>query len=624
MCPISQDSRNPIPGIERKIALSMGLIVLAFLFLLINFWKLQVLHHSKYQNLADNNRIRLVDMPATRGIIKDRNGVIVADSSPTYSLAVIPKDMSKARNEELEAMAKLLNREPGDIFDRVRTGMKNAPYRTVLVFDNLDDREVALFDAERDRFPGAVLLVKPRRFYPFGTTASHLLGYVGEISSEQLASGKFEGARKGDMIGELALEKVYDKYFRGKDGGRQVEVDARGREINILGITEPVPGADAILTIDIRLQRELEEALGENHGAGVLIDIRTGEILAMVSRPGFDPNEFSLRLTRERWNEIIKDPSHPLQSRALRGVYPPGSTFKVVTAVASLMEETLDPDETLVCLGGYRFGRRTYRDWKRGGHGEVDLHRGIVESCDVYFYQAGEKAGIEALSHWAFTLGLGKKTGVDLPEEVSGLIPTPDWKKRVRNMPWYPGETLSAAIGQGFVLVTPLQLANLYATVARRGTVITPHLVKRIVNVHGDVLHMGKTNVSIESEVPDEVWDRVIEALTGVVADDQGTGRAARIRDFPVAGKTGTAQVVRLEEWLGKEEEEVPLQLRDHAWFAAFAPVQTPQVAAAVIVEHGGHGASAAAPVVARIFRKYIELNPDAVSVSEVPGDTVQ
>lgn len=624
MSPITQDSRNPIPGIEKKIALTMGLIVLAFLFLLVNFWKLQILHHSKYQSLADNNRIRLVDMPATRGIIKDRNGVLIADSSPTYSLAVIPKDMDSAREEELAALAKLLNREPGNILERVKTGMRSAPYRTVVVFDNLDDREVALFDADRDRFPGAVLLVTPRRFYPFGTTASHLLGYVGEISSEQLESGGFEGARKGDVIGELALEKVYDGYLRGKDGGRQVEVDARGREINILGITEPVPGANAILTIDIRLQRELEAALGENYGAGVIIDIENGEILAMVSRPGFDPNEFSLRLTRERWDEIIEDPSHPLQSRALRGVYPPGSTYKVVTAVAALMEEVVDPDEAIVCSGGYRFGRRTYRDWKLSGHGKVDLHRAIVESCDVYFYQAGEKAGIEGLSRWAFSLGLGKKTGIDLPGEVSGLIPTPEWKRRVRNVPWYPGETLSAAIGQGFVLVTPLQLANMYATVARRGIMKTPFLVKKIENVHGDVLHTGEAAVSKKSEVTDEVWERVIAGLTGVVADEHGTGRAARIVDFPVAGKTGTAQVVRLEEWQGEKEEEVPLELRDHAWFAAFAPVENPRIAAAVIVEHGGHGASAAAPVVARMFRKYIELNTIEDPEASLPGDTVQ
>lgn len=609
MSPITQDSRNPIPGIEKKIALTMGLIILAFLFLLINFWKLQILQHSKYQSLADNNRIRLVDMPATRGIIKDRNGVIIADSSPTYSLAVIPEDMNSAREEELAALSKLLNRELGDAIDRVKNGLRGAPYRTVVVFENLDDQEVALFDAERERFPGAVLLVTPRRFYPFGTTASHLLGYVGEISSEQLASGEYKGALKGDVIGEMALEKLYDEYLRGRDGGRQVEVDARGQEINILGITEPVPGADTILTIDIRLQRELETALGENHGAGVLLDIETGEILAMVSRPGFDPNEFSLRLTRERWVEIIQDPSHPLQSRALRGVYPPGSTFKVVTAVAALMKGVIDPDDSIVCSGGYRFGRRTYRDWKLGGHGKVDLYRAIVESCDVYFYQAGEKSGIEGLSRWAFSLGLGKKTGIDMPGEVSGLIPTPEWKERVRNVPWYPGETLSASIGQGFVLVTPLQLTNLYATVARRGVVKTPFLVKRIENVHGEVLYVGEAAVSKESEVGDDVWERIIAGLTGVVADDHGTGLAARISDFPVAGKTGTAQVVRLEEWQGKKEEEIPRELRDHAWFAAFAPAQAPRIAAAVIVEHGGHGASAAAPVVARVFRKYLELN---------------
>jgi len=288
------------------------------------------------------------------------------------------------------------------------------------------------------------------------------------------------------------------------------------------------------------------------------------------------------------------------------------------------MEEVIDPDETIVCSGGYRFGRRTYRDWKLSGHGDVDLNKAIVESCDVYFYQAGEKSGIEALSHWALALGLGRKTGIDLPGEVSGLIPTPEWKKRVRDLPWYPGETLSAAIGQGFVLVTPLQLANMYATVARKGIVKTPFLVKRIENVHGEVLHEGKAAVSKKSEVTDEVWERIIAGLTGVVADEHGTGRAVRIIDFPAAGKTGTAQVVRLEEWQGKKEEEIPLEHRDHAWFAAFAPAGTPRIAAAVIVEHGGHGASAAAPVVARIFRKYLELNAAENPTVQMKGDTVQ
>ena len=473
-----------------------------------------------------------------------------------------------------------------------------------------------------DRFPGTILEPVPRRYYPYRSTASHLLGYVGEISPSQLASGQYRGVRREDVVGKFGLEKVYDQYLRGRDGGRQVEVDARGREINVLGITEPVPGADLTTTIDIRLQKELEDAMGENHGAGVLLKTRTGEVLAMVSRPGFDPNEFSLRLTRKRWESILKDPAHPLQTRAIRGVYPPGSTFKTVTAVAALMTGAVDPDQSITCRGGYYFGRRLYRDWKRGGHGEVDLHRGIVESCDVYFYQAGEKTGIEGLSKWAFALGLGKRTGIDLPGESEGLIPTPQWKKSTHGTVWFPGETLSASIGQGYDLVTPIQLANLYATVARRGIIRKPYLAGKIVTADGKEMYRRDTSESRDSGVSPDVWDRIIPALVGAVNDPKGTAHAARVPGFTVAGKTGTAQVVRLEDWEGKKPEEIPLELRDHGWFAAFAPAQNPEVAAAVVVEHGGHGSSSAAPIVGRILKKYKEIMVDsAPDNTDPPGE---
>ncbi|UCF30853.1 MAG: penicillin-binding protein 2 [bacterium] len=613
MTRLVKSSKDSISGLERKIAVTVLSIILPFLLLLVNFWNMQVLDRSRYQRLADNNRIRLVDMPATRGIITDRNGVIIADSSPQFDVVVIPEDMSKDRQSEIENLAALLGREPKDALDRF-TGADRAPYRAIRIFEQLEEREVAQFETARDSFPGAFLLTTPRRYYPFGTTASHLLGYVGEISDSQLASGDFEGARQGDLVGKFGLEKVFDGYLRGRDGGRQVEVDARGREINILGITEPVPGANMSLTIDIRLQKELEDSLGENFGAGVLLDVRTGEVLAMVSRPGFDPNEFSLRMSRERWQEILKDPSHPLQSRAIRGLYPPGSTFKVVTATASLMEGTLDAGEQLFCSGGYRYGRRTYRDWKLSGHGKVDLMRGIVESCDVYFYQAGERLGIDSIAKWALELGLGNITGIDLPGELAGLIPSTEWKQAAKGEPWYPGETLSAAIGQGYVLVTPLQLANLYATIARRGEVMKPFLVKRIETVNGAELYRRDPAVAREMKVDGRIWDSLIPALAGVVSDDHGTGRALRMVDLSVAGKTGTAQVVRLEEWQNKKETDIPKVLRDHAWFAAFAPVNRPLLASSVLVEHGGHGASAAAPLVARIFRKYLDLY-------EIPAD---
>ncbi|MDF1525635.1 MAG: penicillin-binding protein 2 [bacterium] len=609
MGPLPKRSGDVLPGIERRIVVTMAVFSLIFLLLLFYFWRLQVLDHSLYLRLSDNNRIRLIDMAATRGIVTDRNGVILADSTPNYALALIPEDMGIDREAEIVSLADLLGRDGAQAVELFEKNATHAPYSAVRVFEHLGPEEVALFEVNQDDFPGSRLMVVPRRYYPYGKIAAHIFGYVGEISREQLDSGEYPGTRKGDTVGKYALEKAYDQYLRGKDGGRQVEVNARGRELNILGATEPSPGANVTLTLDIRLQKALELELWEVRGAGVLMNVQTGEILAMVSRPAFDPNEFSLRLTSERWNEIVRDPGHPMQSRAIQGMYPPGSTFKVVTAIAALMEKSMDPDEPLFCSGGYRFGRRTYRDWKLGGHGNVDLYKGIVESCDVYFYQAGERTGIDALARWASVLGLGRKTGIDLPGEKEGLVPSPDWKKRVRGEVWFPGETLSAAIGQGYVLVTPLQLTSLYGTIARRGTHMDPYLVSRVEDVAGNELYRRDPAVKHESDIPDEVFDRIISGLAGVVAEDSGTARFARWAGVPVAGKTGTAQVVRLQE-LPEGEEEFPYELRDHGWFAAFAPVNKPKIVAAVVVEHGGHGSSSAAPIVTRLIKKYGELYP--------------
>ncbi|MEE8320171.1 MAG: penicillin-binding protein 2 [bacterium] len=612
----------PLPGMEKKLVILVGVIAASFLLLVLYFWRLQILQYDNYQRLADNNRIRLVEMLATRGIITDRNGIILADSTPNYSLAVVPEDMDDDWEAELRALARHLSRDPDEAVSRLTESVQNEPYRAVRIFENLDNTEVALIESESDRFPGANLRVIPRRYYPFGQVAAHTLGYVGEVSPEQLASGLYREANMGDIVGKFGLEKIYDNFLRGKDGGRQVEVNAQGKEINVLGITEPVPGLNLVLNIDIRMQEILEEALVGKQGAAVVMDVKSGGILAMVSKPSFDPNEFSLRITRQRWNEILKDPSHPLQNRAVQGVYPPGSTFKVVTAAAALMENAIDPDEELFCPGFYRYGRRNYRDWKLGGHGKVNLFKGIVESCDVYFYQAGERTGIDALSNWAFDLGLGKTTGIDLPGELEGLIPTQEWKRSTKHEPWFPGETLSASIGQGFVLVTPLQMVSLYSTVANRGLLLEPHVLSRIEDVTGAIVEERNPEIKRRSGVSQDAWSRIVEALVGVVENDKGTGRGARLRDFAVAGKTGTAQVVRLEEWRGKKEKEIPWELRDHAWFAAFAPYDDPEVAVAVIVEHGGHGSSAALPIVAQFLWKYKGMKGRMEAVSSGDGSS--
>lgn len=597
-----------VAGFERKLAVVVLLIALLFLTLAGNFWYLQITSHRRYQKLADNNRIRLVEMPATRGIVMDVTGVILSDSTPSYNLVVIPEDMEEDGEAEVMALADLLGLDRTGMRERLREYAAEAPYRAVPLALNLGPEQVALFEVEKERFPGAVLRIVPRRYYPYGQSAAHILGYVGEISQGQLDSGSFPEARRGDVVGKYGLENMYDGYLRGRDGGRQVEVDVRGRELAVLGITEPVPGANLYLTLDLRLQKFLEGEMKDQRGAGVLLNVKTGAVLAMASEPAFDPNRFSIGISRSQWAQIVKDPGHPLQSRVISGVYPPGSTFKVVTAIASLMEGSVAADDVIKCRGSYRFGRRTYRDWKISGHGEVDLYKSLVESCDVYYYQAGEKLGIERLAAWGRIMGLGARTGIDLPGEKDGLIPDPIWKQRVRGEKWYEGETLSTAIGQGSVLVTPLQLANLYATIARAGEVLEPYLVSRVQRVDGRELYLRRPVVKRRLPVDKEVWRRVQEALEGVVMDPHGTGRGARIRGFPLAGKTGTAQVVRLQESAGREEDEIPYELRDHGWFAAYGPADDPAVAAAVVVEHGGHGSSSAAPVVRRLLEEYAEL----------------
>ncbi len=602
MTRLSQGARDDIPGLQLRLTLASGAVGIAFLLLLIHLMSMQVFRHERYQKLADHNRIRLVEMTATRGIVRDRNGVILADSVPSYHLGAVLEDMPREREDELRALALHLGRPAEEAVERFRADPRKVPFRAIPVLLDLAPGEVARFEADKEQFPGISVQVAPRRFYPFGKTAAHLLGYAGEISPEQLASGRFPGARVGDAVGQGGIESWYDTRLRGKNGGRQVEVDAQGHEIGLLGVQEPVAGANLTLSIDIRVQQALEDALGPR-GAGVVLDARTGEVLALASHPAFDPNEFAVGISRARWRELADDPEHPLQNRALSGLFPPGSAFKAVTAIAGLMEGTLDPGANLACSGGYSFGDRVYRCWQAKGHGRVSLHRAIVESCDVYFYQQGERAGIEGLYRWGSALGLGRKTGIDLPGEVAGLMPSPAWKRTARKEPWYPGETLSAAIGQGSVLVTPLQLALLYQELGNRGRRMVPRVVSRIEGPEGELRWRSEPVPLDAAPVSGTAWSLVDLALLGVTEEKGGTGWGARLKGVRVAGKTGTAQVAALAPDAPRRQlADTALEARDHAWFAAFAPFEAPELAGAVVVEHGGHGGTAAAPVVGKAF----------------------
>ncbi len=405
--------------------------------------------------------------------------------------------------------------------------------------------------------------------------------------------------------------------LRGKKGFKQVEVDVSGRELSVLKKLPPVGGDILTLTLDVRLQQKAEEALqgepGEPFkGALVAVKVKTGEILAMVSRPSFDPNLFAAGISRKHWNELIHDKFHPLQNRTISGQYPPGSIHKIIVALAALEEKVIDTQSIIYCPGHFRLGKGRYRCWKKGGHGKVNLHDALVQSCDVYFYTLGYRLGVDKIAQYAEMLGMGKETGIALRGEKHGLVPTTTWKKKARGETWLPGETISASIGQGFNLVTPLQQAMLMSVIANKGIVLKPHLVKKIETPTGKLIKEFPPQVTSSTEFSPESIQAVLEALRGVVNEANGTGQRSRLQNIQVSGKTGTAQLVRMKSDDAEPEEEIPYQFRDHAWFSAFAPYDDPEIAIAVLVEHGGHGGATAAPIAQKVLKSYFNLYPVA------------
>lgn len=477
--------------------------------------------------------------------------------------------------------------------------------------DRMTLRDATLVESHRLDMPGVMIQVESQRNYPGGVTAAHLLGYVGEISADQLEKPEFLDLHQGSIVGQYGVEKSYDRHMRGMAGQKSVEVDALGHEKKASVVERPQAGNDLYLTIDVRLQKVAEDLLGEEQGAIVALDPNSGDILAMASRPGFDPNVLSRELTTKQWVEIVQDEGRPLNNRASQGQYPPGSTFKIPMAVAALETKTMSPSSTVFCNGGYQFGKRLYHDWKASGHGYVDLHNALVHSCDVYFYTIGQRMGIDVMAEFGKDFGLGKATGVELPSERSGIMPSTAWKQKAKNEQWLPGETISAAIGQGYVTVTPLQMASLVGTVANDGVNYRPRLVQAVMDrTSGNLQELpavprGKINAKPETF-------RVIkDALADVVT--KGTATKAKSSVVTIGGKTGTAQVAALRTG---PEENIPKKFRDHAWFVAFAPVESPKIAVAVLAEHMGHGGAAAAPLAKEVIETYMKLTPQIPAVT--------
>jgi penicillin-binding protein 2 len=573
----------------------------------VRLYYLQLIKHRELTELSDRNRIRLQRLPALRGLVYDARHRPLVDTRPSYDAVIVPEDTPNL-SVTTQRLEKLLNadgfeKKLDDADDQGRP-----EFDPVTVDERLSWQQVVALETHQLELPGVSLQVNPRRHYIYGPLAAHLLGYVGEVTVRDL--NRLPDYRMGDEIGKFGLERSWEPILRGDSGGQEIEVDSVGRRLRLLREIPEKPGNSVVMTIDLDLQQVAEQAIGNRAGALVAIDPNTGYILAMASHPAFDPNTFAGGITNAAWRELTTDPSHPLSNRAIQGVYPPGSTFKIVDSIAGLEDHTLKPDTTYGCAGGMYFGGREYRCWRKQGHGAISLHRAIVESCDVFFYNVGQKLGVDRLAAWAHALGLGKKSGIDLNNERAGVIPSTEWKERRYGERWYPAETLSVAIGQGYVGVTPLQLADMAAAVANGGTLYKPQFVKELDSLDGTVVKTFPPVIQSQVHIDPDVLERVRSGMAGVVNQPDGTAHAAKMDNVIVAGKTGTAQVVKEAQGQRTKENALPEQYRDHGWFMAFAPLDHPQIAIACIIEHSGHGGSSAAPVVKAVMQKYFDLNP--------------
>ena len=592
-------------GIYKYLVVFVGL---AFFLIFIRLWSLQVIKGGDLRRLSENNCIRLRENPADRGMLLDRKGRIVAHNRPSFEVYLIPEDL-KANPEVITEVGNLLKIPPEEIQERINTQKRRAPFKPVRIKSDIDWNELANLEFNRVYLPGLFVDVRPRRAYDYGDLASHLIGYLGEVDENELKQAKETPYRMGALIGKYGVEYRWENDLRGTDGGRQIEVDALGREIRPLGIVEPFPGNNLFLTIDLDLQRTAEEAYQDKNGALVAMDPKTGRILAMVSKPSFEPDIFARNILPEEWKSLVENPHHPLQNKGIQGQYPAGSTFKIVTAIAGLESGSITPDTQFICKGAFPYGNRDFRCWKEGGHGAISLHRALVESCDIYFYQVGLKVGVDLIAHYANEFNLGRVTGISLPHEKPGTVPSSAWKKKRFGVPWYSGETLSFSVGQGYLNATPLQLLMLISGVANGGKQYLPQVVERVENIYGKKLKEYPPVELRKANVSEKTLQIVQEALRGAVNDPHGTGWTCALKGVKVAGKTGTAQVVRLPDNFKKGDmNRMPQKFRDHAWFVAYAPFEDPKIAIAVLVEHGGFGASAAAPIAKKVIEKFLNL----------------
>ena len=568
----------------------VGLVCL----LLFGFWKLQVLDSDYYAQLAERNRIRSIPVIAPRGRMLDREGRVLVDNYPSFSVLVLREDQALLE-QHINEIAEGLEMQPDDLEQQIEAAQALPRFNPIVVKPEATPADIAFIESHRADLPLLELLMVHRRKYPGGGFLAHTIGYVGEVNEKQIeaSGGKL---RPGDIAGKSGLERTYNDTLMGTDGMRRVIVNSLGKEVGRLEQKEAISGKPIHLTIDYDLQVVAEGALGPQQGAVVVLDPHTGEVLAMTSHPMYDPKDFAVRVSKEEWQALNEDPTRPLLNRAIQAQLAPGSVFKVVMATAMLESKAVPEDFSVDCHGAEDFYGRQFKCWVygKGSHGHVDLHEALVKSCDIFFYNLGKRLGIDRISYYASNLGLGRRTGIDLPGEQEGLVPSEEWKQRVFKQKWYPGETISVAVGQGATTVTPLQLAHMVAGVAMGGVFHRPHL-----------LLGAKDTDEAGFTISEDTTEQVTRGLFGVVNEEGGTAHGAHLEGIEFCGKTGSAQVISNE---GKSRAgHVGKELADNAWFVGFAPRRNPEIVVAVLVEHGLHGATAAAPVARDIIKAYYD-----------------
>ena len=603
------------------------LVIIALLGLVSRFSFLQVTEHDRFTALSDKNRIQLQPVAPTRGLIYDRNGVLLADNQPSYSVTLLKEELQDLDGTliRLQELIPITDRQ----IERFRKRLKQRrrPFESVPLRFRLTEQEIARISVNYHRLPGVRVEADLIRYYPYGSSLVHALGYVGRINERELQKVDETNYSATHYIGKLGVEKYYEAELHGDVGFQKVETNARGRIMRVVERSDPVPGKDLVMSLDLKLQQVTEKLLEGRRAAVVAIDPNDGGILALVSTPGYDPNLFVTGISNKDYGALRESDDLPLFNRALRGRYPPGSTVKPIIALAAIDSESVSPAFKVSDPGWFTLtkGGRKYRDWKRGGHGTVGLNLALAQSCDVWFYSAGHKMGIDPMSEYLGYFGFGSIESLDLPEATRGILPSREWKRNSRRLPWYPGDSLNLSIGQGFLLSTPMQLATATAVIANRGRWVQPRMLKGVYQADEEGFTTTDLNHDYGRSKPDDVklkhpeyWDTIIQGMVDVVHGPRGTARrSAQGAKYRFAGKTGTAQVVGIKQDEEYDAEKLAERLRDHALFVAFAPVENPQIAVAVIVENGGGGSTTAAPIARKVMDAYL-VGEEAVKETEI------